>query len=63
MLCDYNRDGDAWRSPWSNEFEYSGGGPPGGDGEVEGEEGVKPSERTRKMEVQMGEAVEVYREL
>jgi len=27
------------------------------------EEGVKPSERVRKMEVGMGEAIEVYREL
>ena len=54
MLCDYNRDGDSWRSPWSNEFE-----PPleGGD------EGTKPSERVRKMEVAMGEAVDIYREL
>ena len=21
LCCDYNRDGDSWRSPWSNEFE------------------------------------------
>lgn len=55
LLCDYNRDGDAWRSPWSNEFD---GAP--GEGE---EEGTKPSDRVRKMEVQMGEAVEIYREL
>ena len=54
LLCDYNRDGDSWRSPWSNEFE-----PPLEDGE----EGAKPSERVRRIEVQMGEAVDVYREL
>jgi capping protein beta len=54
LLCDYNRDGDSWRSPWSNEFEPVL--------EV-GEEGAKPSERVRKMEVQMGDAVDVYREL
>ncbi|CAF9910597.1 F-actin-capping protein subunit beta [Imshaugia aleurites] len=54
LLCDYNRDGDSWRSPWSNEFE------PAIEGE---EEGAKPSERVRKLEVGMGEAVDVYREL
>ena len=54
LLCDYNRDGDSWRSPWSNEFY-----PEIGDGE----EGAKPSERVRKMEVSMGEGVDVYREL
>ena len=54
LLCDYNRDGDSWRSPWSNEFY-----PELGDGE----EGAKPSERVRKMEVSMGEGVDVYREL
>jgi len=54
LLCDYNRDGDSWRNPWSNEFEPA----------LEaGEEGAKPSERVRKMEVQMGDAVDVYREL
>ena len=62
LLCDYNRDGDAWRSPWSNEFEYGDGGASGAHPGEE-EEGVKPSERVRKMEVQMGEGVEVYREL
>ncbi|KAG8527001.1 F-actin-capping protein subunit beta [Bacidia gigantensis] len=59
LLCDYNRDGDSWRSPWSNEFEYHGIGVSGDDEE----EGVKPSERVRKMEVAMGEGIDVYREL
>ncbi|KAK4698127.1 F-actin-capping protein subunit beta, partial [Lecanoromycetidae sp. Uapishka_2] len=54
LLCDYNRDGDSWLSPWSNEFE------PSMEGE---EEGARPSERVRKMEVGMGEAIDVYREL
>lgn len=53
LLCDYNRDGDSWRSPWSNEFE-----PPVPDGE-----GTVPSERVRKMEIRMNEGVDVYREL
>jgi capping protein beta len=51
LCCDYNRDGDSWRSPWSNEFE-----PPI-------EEGVTPSDRVRKMEVKANEAFDVYREL
>lgn len=59
LLCDYNRDGDSWRSPWSNEFEYQG--PAGGEGDEE--EGVKPSDRVRKMEVAMGDGVDVYRDL
>ena len=56
LLCDYNRDGDSWRSPWSNEFD-----PPIEDDEAGG--GTRPSEGVRKLEVAMGEAVEVYREL
>ena len=63
LLCDYNRDGDSWRSPWSNEFEYHGTGAGAGNGDGEEEDGVKPSERVRKMEVAMGEGIEVYREL
>jgi capping protein (actin filament) muscle Z-line, beta len=53
LCCDYNRDGDSWRSPWSNEFE-----PPLPDGE-----GVVPSDRVRKMEIRANEAFDVYREL
>ncbi|KAK6541120.1 F-actin-capping protein subunit beta [Orbilia ellipsospora] len=51
LLCDYNRDGDSYRSPWSNEFD-----PPLSDGTV-------PSEKVRKMEVAANEAFDVYREL
>jgi capping protein beta len=54
LLCDYNRDGDSWRSPWSNEFE-----PPIEDDD----DGVKPSERVRALEVRMGEGMDIYREL
>lgn len=53
LCCDYNRDGDSYRSPWSNEFE-----PPLEDGD-----GVVPSERVRKMEIKANEAVDVYRDL
>lgn len=51
LLCDYNRDGDSYRSPWSNEFD-----PPLSDGTV-------PSERVRKMEEKANEAFDVYRDL
>ncbi|KAI9732446.1 MAG: F-actin-capping protein subunit beta [Cirrosporium novae-zelandiae] len=51
LLCDYNRDGNSYRSPWSNEFD-----PPLEDGTV-------PSERVREMEKKANEAFDVYREL
>ncbi|EFQ26548.1 F-actin capping protein [Colletotrichum graminicola M1.001] len=51
LLCDYNRDGDSYRSPWSNQFD-----PPL-------DEGAIPSERVRKMEVRANEAFDVYRDL
>ncbi|KZF25956.1 F-actin capping protein beta subunit [Xylona heveae TC161] len=51
LLCDYNRDGDSHRSPWSNEFD-----PPLSDGTM-------PSEKVRKMEIGANEAFDVYREL
>ncbi|KAG7145088.1 F-actin-capping protein subunit beta like [Verticillium longisporum] len=56
LLCDYNRDGDSHRSPWSNEFDppLDEAGPGGG---------AIPSERVRRMEVKANEAFDVYREL
>ncbi|KAI9860711.1 MAG: F-actin-capping protein subunit beta [Vezdaea acicularis] len=51
LICDYNRDGDSYRSPWSNEFD-----PPIEDGTI-------PSERIRQMEIKANEAFDVYREL
>ncbi|KAI9828687.1 MAG: F-actin-capping protein subunit beta [Thelocarpon impressellum] len=51
LLCDYNRDGDSYRSPWSNEFD-----PSISDGTV-------PSERVRKMEEMANEAFDTYRDL
>lgn len=50
-MCDYNRDGDSHRSPWSNEFD-----PPIDDGTL-------PSERIRKLEIAANEAFDVYRGL
>lgn len=59
LLCDYNRDGDSYRSPWSNEFD-----PPLGSGGAGSEGGgATPSEKVRRMEVKANEAFDVYREL
>jgi len=51
LLCDYNRDGDSYRSPWSNKYD-----PP-----IDG--GAQPSGELRKIEVQANEVFDIYREL
>jgi len=51
ILCDYNRDGDCYRSPWSNTYF-----PPS-------EEGFLPSTALRKMENEANEIFDVYRKL
>ncbi|ELU08402.1 hypothetical protein CAPTEDRAFT_181882 [Capitella teleta] len=51
LLCDYNRDGDSYRSPWSNKYD-----PPLDDGAI-------PSARLRKLEVQANQAFDQYREM
>ncbi|KAI0225478.1 F-actin-capping protein subunit beta [Massospora cicadina] len=51
LLCDFNRDGDSYRSPWSNEYY-----PP-----IESE--IVPSAALRSLEVAFNEAFEVYRKL
>jgi len=51
LLCDYNRDGDSYRSPWSNAYE-----PPL-------EDGAMPSERVRKLEIDANNAFDQYREM
>lgn len=53
LLCDYNRDGDSYRSPWSNKYD-----PP-----LEEGEGFFPSVRIRSMEVEFNELFDAYREL
>ncbi|KAI0460046.1 F-actin-capping protein subunit beta [Xylaria acuta] len=67
LLCDYNRDGDSYRSPWSNEFDpplQDGGAPNGGGGGDDDENAPGlPSEKVRKMEIRANEAFDVYREL
>ncbi|ORX51609.1 F-actin capping protein, beta subunit [Hesseltinella vesiculosa] len=51
LVCDYNRDGDSYRSPWSNEYD-----PPLQDGAL-------PSPTLRKLEVAANDAFDTYREL
>jgi len=51
LLCDYNRDGDSYRSPWSNKYD-----PPL-------EDGATPSPELRKFEQQANEVFEIYRDL
>lgn len=67
LLCDYNRDGDSHRSPWSNQFDppldEGGVGGVGAGGNEGAGEGAIPGERVRKMEIKANEAFDVYREL
>jgi len=51
LLCDYNRDGDSYRSPWTNKYD-----PPLPDGAL-------PSDKLRNIEVQANEIFDIYRDL
>ncbi|KIL57125.1 hypothetical protein M378DRAFT_88304 [Amanita muscaria Koide BX008] len=51
LACDYNRDGESYRSPWSNEYD-----PPL-------EDGTMPTPKLRKLEIAANEAFDTYREL
>ncbi|KAJ2123495.1 F-actin-capping protein subunit beta [Coemansia sp. RSA 720] len=51
LVCDYNRDGDSYRSPWTNTYD-----PPLADGNV-------PSERLRKLEASANDAFSTYKDL
>ncbi|KAI0833300.1 f-actin capping protein beta subunit [Trametes gibbosa] len=51
LACDYNRDGDSYRSPWSNEYD-----PPL-------EDGTAPTPKLRKLEITANEAFDTYREM
>ncbi|KAK2460285.1 hypothetical protein APHAL10511_007674 [Amanita phalloides] len=51
LACDYNRDGESYRSPWSNEYD-----PPL-------EDGTMPTAKLRKLEIAANEAFDTYREL
>lgn len=51
LTCDYNRDGDSFRSPWSNKYFPAL------------EDGFLPSARLRAMESEANELFDAYREL
>ncbi|XP_022916847.1 F-actin-capping protein subunit beta [Onthophagus taurus] len=51
LLCDYNRDGDSYRSPWSNTYD-----PPLEDGSM-------PSDKLRKLELDANNAFDQYRDM
>jgi len=51
LLCDYNRDGDSYRSPWSNKYDPAI------------EDGFLPTEKLRSMEIEFNELFDAYREL
>lgn len=51
LLCDYNRDGDSYRSPWSNKYD-----PPI-------EDGAMPTERLRRLEEEANIVFEQYKQL
>lgn len=53
LCCDYNRDGDSFRSPYSNEYY-----PPTGD-----DESPLPSAVLRELEVKANESFDIYRDL
>jgi len=51
LLCDYNRDGNSYRSPWTDRYfpKLSSG--------------CKPSKMMRDLEVEFNEAFDIYRDL
>lgn len=51
LLCDYNRDGDSYRSPWSNQYEPAL------------EDGAMPSDKLRRLEIDANSAFDMYREM
>jgi len=51
LLCDYNRDQDSYRSPWTSKYD-----PPLKDG-------TQPSPKLRDQEVQFNKAFDIYRDL
>merc|ERR1711991_637498 len=51
LLCDYNRDGNSYRSPWSNKYD-----PPLRDGAL-------PSDGLRDIEIEGNAVFDTYREL
>lgn len=53
LTCDYNRDGDSYRSPWSNKFYPA----------PEDDDGPRPSDKLRQLEVAANDSFDIYRDL
>jgi len=51
ILCDYNRDGDSYRSPWSNSYFPAA------------EDNVVPAPALRKLEMEANDIFDTYRKL
>lgn len=54
LLCDYNRDGDSYRSPWLNKYS------PAVDGD---EPPPYPSDTIRQLEIKANDSFDIYRDL
>lgn len=50
LLCDYNRDGDSYRSPWSNKYH------------PDLPDGAMPSDKLRKVEIGLNDVFDAYRD-
>lgn len=53
LACDYNRDLDSYRSPWSNQYVPS----------LEDDDSPFPSKELRELEIKMNDSMDVYRDL
>lgn len=51
LACDYNRDGESWRSPWTSTYQ-----PPLDDG-------TQPSDKLRLLEIKANDAFDTYRQM
>lgn len=58
LCCDYNRDGDSYRSPWTNKYY-----PENADPEDEDELPPYPSPELRQLEIKANESFDIYRDL
>ncbi|CAN0891953.1 Probable F-actin-capping protein subunit beta [Linum grandiflorum] len=50
ILCEYNRDADSYRSPWSNKYHPAL------------EDALYPSDDLRKLEIEANEVFAIYRD-
>lgn len=57
LCCDYNRDGDSYRSPFSNQY-VDADGSVGDDADA-----PKPSEHLRELELFANDSFDIYRDL